>query len=55
MAETIDKIAGRTALTIEMTPSPVDAGAEFGLSARAICTPPCDITGLVVSSRDVDG
>lgn len=47
--------AGQTALTIEVTPTRVDAGAEFGLSARAICTPPCDITGLFATIRDADG
>ena len=53
--QALEKTAGQTVLTIEITPTRVDAGAEFGLSARAVCTPPCDITGLLVSIRDADG
>lgn len=55
MADKIEKTAGQTALTIEITPNSVDAGAEFGIAARAICTPPCDITDLAAIVRDADG
>ena len=55
MADIVEKTAGQTVLTIEITPRPVDAGAKFGLAARAVCTPPCDITGLVVTICDGDG
>lgn len=55
MADTVEKTPGQTVLTVEITPTVVDAGAAFGLSARAVCTPPCDITGLVATVRDGDG
>ncbi len=55
MADSVEKIAGQTVLTVEITPTIVDAGAAFGLSARAVCTPPCDITGLSAIVHDADG
>lgn len=55
MTSRSEKSVGQVALSIEVTPTSVAAGAEFGLSARVSCTPPCDLASLAVVIRSEDG
>ena len=53
MAKT--RAMGTAALSIELAPDPVDAGAEVTITARVVCDPPCDLSGDTLAIRDADG
>lgn len=55
MTSRSEKSTGQVALSIEVTPTSVAAGAEFGLLARVSCTPACDLASLAVVIRSEDG
>jgi len=45
---------GTAALTIEVAPTPVDAGAEVTITARVVCDPPCELTDDTLTIRAPD-
>jgi len=55
VAESVEKSVGQVSLSIEVTSSPAQAGAEIGVSARVTCSPACDTTGLVVALFEAGG
>lgn len=46
---------GTATCTLDVGPNPVDAGAEFTVTAAVICDPACDLTGDTLTIRDAEG
>jgi hypothetical protein len=55
MASRKEPTRGQLDIALEVSPDPIDAGAEMSLHARVSCSPSCDLAGHSLSVRDEAG